>query len=280
MKGWVCLYRSIWAWRYSPDITGESFSKMEAWLSLICDANHADRKVGEVMVNRGQMLTSQVKLAERWKWSRGKVRRFLDCLESGSEIVQQTVQQAYTLITLINYPIYQGNDTADDTANGTPNGTADGQPTVHKQQCKNGNNDNKKSYVGTEAYRLAVLLHSLILTNNPKAKKPNLEKWAESVDRMIRIDKRDSQEVEVLTRWCQADDFWCTNILSADKLRKQYDQLTMHMGRGQKREKVISGPPAYTYGLTDATCFKCGKDDICEKPFGEWLCRTCYEEAG
>ncbi|MBF0844067.1 hypothetical protein IR117_05565, partial [Streptococcus danieliae] len=35
------------------------------------------------------------------------------------------------------------------------------------------------------------------------------------------------------------DDFWRSNILSADKLRKQFDRLEMQMGEGKKGKRVI-----------------------------------------
>lgn len=90
---------------------------------------------------------------------------------------------------------------------------------------------------GTPAYaqELARLLWELIRSNNPSAREPNLEAWARTFDRMVRLDGRDPQEIEYVIRWCQADEFWFANILSADKLRKQYDQLLVHMARERKR---------------------------------------------
>ena len=72
---------------------------------------------------------------------------------------------------------------------------------------------------------LAEHLFTCILRNNPTAKKPNLQKWAETIDRMIRIDKRDPDDIGYMIDWCQADEFWRSNILSAAKLREQWDQL-------------------------------------------------------
>jgi len=80
-------------------------------------------------------------------------------------------------------------------------------------------------------YLLSQLLCDLILARNPKFKKPNLEAWAKDIDRMIRIDKRDPKDIEAVIKWCQADSFWQDNILSAGKLRKQYDQLYLKMGK-------------------------------------------------
>ena len=72
---------------------------------------------------------------------------------------------------------------------------------------------------------LAEHLFTCILRNNPTAKKPNLQKWAAVIDRMIRLDKRDPDDIGYMIDWCQADEFWRSNILSAAKLREQWDQL-------------------------------------------------------
>ena len=78
-------------------------------------------------------------------------------------------------------------------------------------------------------FRLAEMLSKQILKNNPKAKKPNLQSWAKHIDLMIRRDSRTPEEIETIIRWCQADSFWSTNILSTTKLREKFDQLTMKM---------------------------------------------------
>jgi len=76
---------------------------------------------------------------------------------------------------------------------------------------------------------LASELYNLMLVNNPKARKPNLQTWSGYIDLMIRVDKRSAFEIQEVTRWCQKDSFWQANILSTKKLREKYDQLTMKM---------------------------------------------------
>ena len=92
-------------------------------------ANHTDgiiRSRGiSVPVSRGQVGTSEVVMADKWGWSRGKVRRFLAELRKQGQIVQQN-SNVNSLITITNYDLYQMVSTADDTANST----ADGQQTV------------------------------------------------------------------------------------------------------------------------------------------------------
>jgi len=75
------------------------------------------------------------------------------------------------------------------------------------------------------AEKLAIFLEELIRKRQPKfVRRGN---WAKDIDRMIRLDKRDPKDIEAVIRWCQADTFWCNNILSASKLRLQYDQLDL-----------------------------------------------------
>jgi hypothetical protein len=73
------------------------------------------------------------------------------------------------------------------------------------------------------------LLFSLILKNNPKAKKPNLQTWSKNIDLMLRVDKRTAEDIEKVIRWCQSDTFWQSNILSTKKLREKFDQLFIKM---------------------------------------------------
>ena len=139
MKGYISLWRklgtsSIWL--------SEPFTRGQAWVDMLMLASHEDgffRVRGvRVDVKRGQLAWSQVSLATRWKWSRGKVRRFLSELESKKEqkIVQQN-DNATSLITIINYDYHQ--------SGGTTSSTANGQQTDSKRYTYNNvNNVNKE----------------------------------------------------------------------------------------------------------------------------------------
>lgn len=77
--------------------------------------------------------------------------------------------------------------------------------------------------------KLSELLFSLILERKRDFKRPNIQQWTVHIDRMIRLDKRAPECIEAVIRWCQKDDFWQNNILSTQKLRKQFDQLELKM---------------------------------------------------
>lgn len=73
---------------------------------------------------------------------------------------------------------------------------------------------------------------SLIKQRNPNFKQPDSQKWAKHIDLMVRIDGRTPEDIEKVIQWCQSDSFWMNNVLSTEKLRKQYDALYMKMTAG------------------------------------------------
>lgn len=114
MSGWVKIHRKIMD---SPIWACEPFSRSQAWIDLIMLANHKDGYIvvaGEKLpIKRGQCGWSQLKLSSRWKWSRGKTKRFVNQLELEGKIVQQT-NTRNTIITICNYSLYQGDSTTDE----------------------------------------------------------------------------------------------------------------------------------------------------------------------
>lgn len=105
--GWIKLHRTIlnhWIWNEKP------FDKRSAWLDLILRANHSDNKFslgGEVIVvKRGSFITSELKLMERWGWSKSKVRRFLEMLQKES-MIEKNSDRKKTTLTIVNYDVYQ-----------------------------------------------------------------------------------------------------------------------------------------------------------------------------
>ena len=64
-----------------------------------------------------------------------------------------------------------------------------------------------------------------VLVVNPATKKPNLENWANTIRLMRESDNRDHSTMWAVFDWANRDSFWCSNVLSPDKLRKQFDKL-------------------------------------------------------
>lgn len=134
-KGWIKLHRQL---QECPMWYAERFSKGQAWVDLLLLANHRDKKIlfnGEmIFIERGQYLTSMVKLAEKWKWSRPTVVKFLNLLEK-DKMITRSSDNTKTLITIENYGIYQDFSEEDLQPTLQPILQVDLQPTL--QQCCN-----------------------------------------------------------------------------------------------------------------------------------------------
>lgn len=113
MAGWISIHRTLqkhWLWKDKP------FSKGQAWIDLIMLANHEDCRFPHgnqlIDVKRGDVITSELKLADRWGWSKTKVRNFLELLKNDSMIVKKTDQKKTTL-SIVNYGVWQDSQTTE-----------------------------------------------------------------------------------------------------------------------------------------------------------------------
>ena len=120
-EGWIKLHRKIqdcWVWEDKP------FSKGQAWIDLIMTMQHHDKKMlideKPTVIKRGSYMFSILKLSEKWGWSRNKVKRFLDTLESEQMLHTRRTNKG-TLITVVNYGEYQGLDEVDEPTDEPPN---------------------------------------------------------------------------------------------------------------------------------------------------------------
>lgn len=85
----------------------------------------------------------------------------------------------------------------------------------------------KKTVIQTEDLSLAETIFSDIRVMHPEHTEPNLNNWANTI-RLIRdCDGRKHSEILSLWRWANKHSFWSKNILSPEKLRKQWDQLSI-----------------------------------------------------
>lgn len=151
--GWIRLHRKLrehWLWP-SGQFPPKQYSKAEAFLDLILSANHragkADIGGRLIPVERGQLITSQKKLAARWGWNRETVSLFLRRLKRDGMLDLETSRgtgTGYSLITIANYSKYQdrqaGPGTGPDMEPSTETSTEpSGEPARnrHEQEEKN-----------------------------------------------------------------------------------------------------------------------------------------------
>lgn len=139
--GWIKLNRSIqenWLWEEKP------FDKKSAWIDLLLMANHKNNKfpLGNeiVEVEQGSFITSEIKLMNRWGWSKTKLRNFLKLLES-EKMITKVVDKKKTTISIVNYKVYQG---CEDQEKTTEKPQEDQEKTIKKPQEDTNKNDNNE----------------------------------------------------------------------------------------------------------------------------------------
>ena len=114
MKGWIKIHRCLLE---NPIYNCEPFDRTHAWIDLLLLANHKEgyfyKRGIRVDVKEGQVGYDIDSLGKRWKWSRGKVERFLNSLENDQNIVRQK-NNVTTLISIVKYKEYQTNDNANE----------------------------------------------------------------------------------------------------------------------------------------------------------------------
>ncbi|MDU4477660.1 DnaA N-terminal domain-containing protein [Clostridium sp.] len=133
-KGFIKLERSIFEhWIF------QDAEKFKAFVDLIQLARWKGEKllIGNKLITipRGSYYTSELKLAERWGWSRNKTRDFLKLLESEKMITKKGTSKGTTL-TITNYEFYQGEGTTNDTTKRISKSTSEKHQKVHQKNIK------------------------------------------------------------------------------------------------------------------------------------------------
>lgn len=88
----------------------------------------------------------------------------------------------------------------------------------------------KKVYEENSPYYQLALLLLQEINKKGEIKEPNLQTWSDDMRKLVELDKKEIKLVEQIIVWSQASDFWSKNILSAAKLRKQFDMLVRQSG--------------------------------------------------
>ena len=94
----------------------------------------------------------------------------------------------------------------------------------------------QKRYADDSQYmKAAVYLFEKIKERLPNKKEPDFQKWADEVRKTVELDGVPIERYKQVLDWSQNDDFWQANILSTNKLRKQFDTIYLQMQRDNKQ---------------------------------------------
>ena len=212
-KGWIKTYRKIqdcWIWQID-----KPFDERSAWIDLLLTANHKDVKMlfnGELItVKRGQIITSIRKLSEKWKWNKDKTLKFFRLLES-DRMIERDSDKFRTLLTIVNYEVYQDcvdtEQTQQGTQIGTPQGTPQGTGDVHEPATNKNvkNYKNEKNNINTicSEPNMASEPSVISLTLNDKSEYPiyqkDIDEWKELYPSVDVI-----QQLRNMKGWCNSN---------------------------------------------------------------------------
>lgn len=147
-KGWIKLYRQI-----KESAVWSDPIRLKAWIDILVSANTKDKEwfAGGrlVQIKRGQYVTSNRKLQEAWGCSQRTVSRILQQLEDLNMIKVETPAKRYTLVTVVNYGVFQDKrnsdvykegytkDYSEDYTEGYTEGHSEGQQLKNNKNIKN-----------------------------------------------------------------------------------------------------------------------------------------------
>lgn len=86
---------------------------------------------------------------------------------------------------------------------------------------------NGKSWGTAEDLQTAQWMFKRVQVIAPTALEPNWTQWANVIRLMRELDQRSHRDICELYDWVSRDAFWCTNVLSPQKLRQQWTPLTV-----------------------------------------------------
>lgn len=109
-------------------------------------------------------------------------------------------------------------------------------------------------------YRSAEYLLKMIRVNDSKVRvgkdEETKQSWAATIDKIYRIEKRTPEEFAKVVQFATTDEFWKSNILSAEAVKKQFSRIllkskaTKH-GNYKFDPSKYSDSPSRTTGQSD-----------------------------
>ena len=188
-QGWITLHRSLldnFLWCDKP------FTKGQAWVDLLLNANHEDKKImfdGSVVeVKRGEKVTSIRQLSERWGWSTTKTKKFLNVLQS-EKMLTYFSNSKKTTYTVVNYNKYQDLNNSKSNTEKIQKKHRKNTEVTQKNTNNNDNNDNNDNKI------INILSIDKIFV-------PLIEEWNKLPDVIPKITtfKKDTQRYKMLNQ--------------------------------------------------------------------------------
>jgi hypothetical protein len=244
MSGWIKIYRKI----QDSDMYKQLNSKQrDVMVQCLLLANHKEitwEWQGDfITCHPGQFITSLQNLKKvcAKDVSIQNIRTALGKLKKWQFLTIKSTKTG-RLVTVLNWVSYQQDDIDNQQSN---------QQRANKELTTNKNVKNvkntkrktiKKKNLSDFAYKIADEFHDYQMKNCPVAsiKNWNRENWADTIDKLMRIDGYKQQTISDALGFAVSDDFWSKQIISLAGLRKKgkndltkFDNLVIRMERNR-----------------------------------------------
>jgi hypothetical protein len=266
-KGWIQLHRKT--------INSDVFNDPELyrlWSLLLLKANFKSGNFtfeGErISLRAGQFITGRKALHKEYSeglapkyrlndntlWARVKKLE-----EMGNIKIETASSRKYSIITILQWDEYQTDQDKEEDPSDPPEQEEKEEVSEDMSDFIKAGEDNGKDLTpapkmdkpkkGKRVYEngdiewyLSSYLFGWVRKNNEKAKMPNIQKWCDTFRLIIERDDRDPEDIKQVIQWSQNNDFWMSNILSPEKLRKQFDTLWIQREKDlQKKTQGSAG---------------------------------------
>ena len=178
---YIKLDRKILDWEWFGDPT-----TTHLWIYLLLKANIKNKSWQNIVVTKGQLVTSELRLSSETGLSRQQVRTALKKLVSTNEITKISTNN-YTLITVNKWEEYQGSNQEDNQVS-TSESTI--QPTIHATITKEYKNTrNKEKEIYKESSRHKYGSYSNVLLSDEEMEKLKAEFPNDYENRIERVSE-------------------------------------------------------------------------------------------
>lgn len=253
MDGYIKLHRKILE---NPIVCKDS-EYFAIWSYLLLNATHKEYqslfKGEKITLQPGQLITGRKVISTKFNISESKVQRVLKKLEIEQQIEQQTSNEN-RLITIVQWHEYQTSEQQIEQQVNNER-TTDEQPVNTNKNVKNIKNIYKKNSAEYEKkysddsfeMKCVNYLIDSIRGEMPDAKLPctdeAIDKWCDSIDKMVRLDKRSKEDIYNTLLFARSDSFWKDNIRSTSKFREKYEALFLKSKNKTKSNNVAKASP-------------------------------------
>ncbi|HCX04779.1 MAG TPA: hypothetical protein DHM42_09825 [Clostridiales bacterium] len=258
--GYILLSRKIIEseiWRKPP-------LYLKVWIWLLGAAQHKEYK----QLKRGQLFASinDIRTDVAWyvgyrketptkdqifqilEWMRNASAKATTGATTKAPMITTTKATHGIFIKIENYCVYQDpkNYESNTGSNDRSNNENSATPNNINKNVKNVKNIKrktiKKKTLSDFAYKIADEFHDYQMKNCPVAsiKNWNRENWADTIDKLMRIDGYKQQTISDALGFAVSDDFWSKQIISLASLRKKgkndltkFDNLVIRMERNR-----------------------------------------------